>query len=98
MIDICKENEIREKWKNFVCEQHYSIHRDFFSTTLAKAPRRSCEFTFDRTMKVSWPKVNIGFKPDMDFQKLKKYIAPLLEDEQMHKVSSLADPYVQSAN
>lgn len=30
MIDICEESETREKWKDFVCEHHYSVHHDFF--------------------------------------------------------------------
>jgi len=97
IIDICKEEDLLEKWKDFICESHYSPHSDFFSSTLAKAPRRSCEFTFDRTMNVLWPKVDSGFKPEMDFQEVKKYITPLLEDEKSNKIL-LANPYMQNNN
>lgn len=67
LIDIRDEEAVIESWNQFIHTHHYSYHTDFFNTTLARCPRRSCEATFDRLMNCIWLDGNKGFKKGMDF-------------------------------
>ncbi|EPZ51619.1 hypothetical protein [Alicyclobacillus acidoterrestris] len=93
IIDIRPEKELRQTWDEFIHSHHYSIHPDFFSSTLGKMPRRSCEATFDRLMNAMWLDGNKGFKPDMNFNEIEVYIRRLLEDEKTNK-KVLINPYL----
>lgn len=42
-IDIRKEKEVLESWKNFVHSHHYHYCNSFFDSSIAKHPRRSVE-------------------------------------------------------
>ncbi len=49
LIDI-RDEEVIDSWSEFIHTHHYSYHTNFFDSTLAKCPRRTCEATFDRLM------------------------------------------------
>jgi hypothetical protein len=41
IIDVRAAGELRKAWSNFICDEHYQIHSDYFDSWLAKHPRRS---------------------------------------------------------
>lgn len=95
VIDIRPEEELRQTWDEFIHSHHYSVHSDFFSSTLGKMPRRSCEATFDRLMNVRWLDGTKGFTPHMDFKEIENFIGDLLEDENSNR-SILKNPYLEN--
>jgi len=42
-IDIVDEDTLLERWDPFIHTHHYRINEDFFSSFVARHPRRSCE-------------------------------------------------------
>ncbi len=81
IIDIRDESEVIESWKDFIHTHHYSYHTDFFTSTLGKFPRRSCEATYDRLMKCRFLDGSKGFKKGMTFDEIIKKLIPLLNEE-----------------
>ncbi|MCH3964530.1 MAG: hypothetical protein LKE46_09665 [Clostridium sp.] len=95
IVDLRNENEVIESWDDFIHTHHYSYHSNFFTTTIGRCPRRSCEATFDRLMMNHWLKPDKGFKPDMNFSDIDKLTCDLIIDEENKKgtKSLLLDPY-----
>lgn len=81
LIDIRDEEAVIESWNQFIHTHHYSYHTDFFNTTLARCPRRSCEATFDRLMNCIWLDENKGFKKGMDFSDIDNIVGFLIDEE-----------------
>ncbi len=46
IIDIKKENEVRENWDNFIHSHHYDYATNYFDSILAHNPRRTSESYF----------------------------------------------------
>lgn len=59
----------------------YSHHTDFFDTTLAKFPRKSCEAIFDRLMNSFCIDENKGFKDNMSFLDIDDSIRMLIVEK-----------------
>ncbi len=93
IIDIKKEANLIKTWDEFIYTHHYSIHTDFFDSSLGRFPRRSCEATFDRLMNGIWLDGTKGFKSNMSFAEINTMLKPLIEDE-MNDKKTLANPYV----
>ncbi|MGC5814321.1 hypothetical protein [Clostridium perfringens] len=93
IIDIREEEELVKSWEDFIHTHHYSVHKDFFESSLGKFPRRTCESLFDRTQKCYWLDSEKGFKKDMNFNELKEYLNELLEDEKNNN-GILKNPYL----
>lgn len=95
IVDLRDEDEVIESWDDFIHTHHYSYHSNFFTTTIGRCPRRSCEATFDRLMMNHWLKLDKGFKPDMDFSDIDKLTCDLIIDEENKKGTKrlLLDPY-----
>jgi NAD-dependent SIR2 family protein deacetylase len=87
IIDIREEDEVIESWKDFIHTHHYSYHTDFFTSTLGKFPRRSCEATFDRLMNCRFLDGSKGFTKGMTFDDIVNKIAPLLDEEEEKKLT-----------
>lgn len=81
IVDIRPEGEIHKSWEEFIHSHHYSIHTNFFTTTLAKFPRRSTEALFDRTMNNKFLDGRNGLKEGTNFSKLGKYFVPIIKEE-----------------
>lgn len=94
IIDIKDENTVRELWSEFIHSHHYSYHTNFFDTTLAKYPRRSCEATFDRLMNCYFLNED-GFKENMTFDDIYKKTFNLITEEKEVKNPKqiLSNPY-----
>lgn len=93
IIDIRPEEEVKESWTDFIHTHHYSVYGDIFDSALGKFPRRTCEVLFDNTQNICWMHGDKGFKKNMGFDELEKYLANLLEDEKSG-TDILIDPYV----
>lgn len=93
IIDIRQEEELVESWKDFIHTHHYSVHKDFFDSSLGQFPRRTCEALFDRTQGCKWLNCEKGFKSDMNFDDIKKFLKDLFEDEKSNK-QTLKDYYL----
>lgn len=87
IIDIRDEDEVIESWKDFIHTHHFSYHKDYFTSTLATFPRRSCEATFDMLMNCRFLDGNKGFKKGMTFDEIANIISPLLDEENTKKIS-----------
>ncbi|WP_350343264.1 hypothetical protein PRVXT_002556 [Proteinivorax tanatarense] len=96
IVDLRDEYEVIESWEDFIHTHHYSYHNSFFTTTIGRCPRRSCEATFDRLMSDQWLEPDKGFKSNMDFSDIDKLTCDLIIDEERKKGTNqlLLDPYV----
>ena len=79
---MCPEDEVVESWDEFIHTHHYSYHNSFFTTTLGRCPRRSCEATFDRLMNNVFLDEDRGFRENMDFIDIDKLTCDLIIEEQ----------------
>lgn len=95
LIDIRDEEAVIESWNQFIHTHHYSYHTDFFNTTLARCPRRSCEATFDRLMNCIWLDGNKGFKKGIDFSDIDNIVGFLIDEENRNvgMRKPLSNPY-----
>jgi hypothetical protein len=50
IIDIRNEEDLRNTWKPFIHSHHYRTTNDFYSSTIANSPRRSCDAMWDQLM------------------------------------------------
>lgn len=92
VIDIRPEEDVISSWEQFVHTHHYKVHDNFFSSTLGRCPRRSCEATFDMLMNCIWIDEDKGFKKNMEWEQIKKFLMPLIEEENQNK-DVLNNPY-----
>ncbi|MBS1058239.1 hypothetical protein [Gluconobacter kondonii] len=81
IIDIQDEDKLISSWRNFIHSHHYKICNDFFSSSLAKNPRRTTVEFFDRTMNAMFTKSLRSFVPNMSWGAVKTLISELLEEE-----------------
>lgn len=95
LIDIRDEEAVIESWSEFIHTHHYSYNTSFFDSTLARCPRRTCEATFDRLMNCIWLDGSKGFKDNMSFADISKFISPLVVEEESAKGKGiiLSNPY-----
>jgi len=96
IVDLRTEYEVIESWNGFIHTHHYSYHSNFFTTTIGRCPRRSCEATFDRLMMNRWLEPDKGFRPDMNFSDIDKLTRNLIIDEENKKETKklLVNPYI----
>lgn len=100
IIDIRKEEEVIKSWNQFIHTHHYSYHTNFFTSSLACYPRRTCEATFDRLMNCIWLDANKGFKEKMKFSDIDKVTRDLIKEEEKADIGSrkgfLSNPYYKN--
>jgi DNA-binding protein Fis len=80
-IDICDEDAIIASWQEFIHSHHYQVHRDFFSSSLGRHPRRTTVEIFDRTMNCIFTKALQSFTPNMSWDNVKSLINELVSEE-----------------
>lgn len=95
LIDIRDEKDVINSWSEFIHTHHYSYHINFFDSTLARYPRRTCEATFDRLMNCIWLDGNKGFKENMSFSDIDEVTYKLIDEEEKIKGTKkcLSNPY-----
>lgn len=50
IIDIRREDELREVWDEFIHTHHYTVKNEFYKSWIAQHPRRSCEAIWAQNM------------------------------------------------
>lgn len=43
IIDVATEKQLRKRWNGFIHSHHYDVTNDYFKSSLAANPRRTCE-------------------------------------------------------
>ncbi len=80
-IDIRDEDTLIASWKDFVYSHHYQVHNDFFSSSLAKHPRRTTVELFDRTMDCMFTEALRTFSPSMSWDQVRTLVNELVKEE-----------------
>jgi hypothetical protein len=80
IIDVLVEDQVRQRWDDFILSHHYSVHKDFYSCLITKCPRRSCDACFNAVVEcVPWDEQPIP--KDACWQEISGWLTPLLEEE-----------------
>lgn len=82
VIDIISEDEMLEKWKDFIYTHHYRYTSDFYNSYLGMFPRRSCEMIFGTYQLNIAPDCNKGFKPNMSWEEVENLLHDVLMEEE----------------
>ena len=82
VIDKIPEEEMLNKWKDFIYSHHYRYTNDFFNSYLGMFPRRSCEMIFGTYQLNIAPDCNKGFKPNMSWEDVEDLLHDVLMEEQ----------------
>jgi hypothetical protein len=93
IIDTKDDEDLRSTWSEFIHTHHYSTYIDFFKSSIASFPRRSCEAMFDQLMNCMFLDNTKGFQPTMTFADIKIFINPLLIEEE-RAPRMLSNPYI----
>lgn len=80
-IDIRDEDTLIASWQDFVHSHHYQVHNDFFSSSLAKHPRRTTVELFDRTMDCMFTEALRTFSPSMSWDQVRSLVGELVKEE-----------------
>lgn len=96
VINIGDEKEVIKSWEDFIHTHHYDYCTNFFDSSLAKYPRRTCDMLFDTTIMCRWTEDGLGFKEGMNFEDIEGMISPLIDDEKSKagRRGVLCNPYV----
>lgn len=80
IIDVKQEDELREKWDDFIIEHHYSTTNDFYDSWIANHPRRTVEAFWDQTMEIKFVEPN-PLPRAAEFEELWGWFGQLLDAE-----------------
>lgn len=82
IIDIVDENDILDKWGDFIYTHHYRYTNNFLESYLGMFPRRSCETVFAMySLNVAADGSN-GFKDGMNWSEIYSLVDNLRKDEE----------------
>jgi len=81
IIDRKEEDELRETWKPFICEQHYGTTKSFYDSWIAKHPRRSCEAVWGEKMEMVDFVDDQGLPLEKEWHILLDWLRPRLDNE-----------------
>ena len=81
VIDIIKEEEVLEKWKQFIYTHHYRYSNNFFRSYLGMFPRRSCETVFATVQLNVTPDSTRGFQEGMSWPDISSMLSKVLDEE-----------------
>ena len=79
-IDILEEDILCKTWGTFIHSHHYSKHNDFYSSSIARFGRRSCDAQFGRIYHCI-ELVDHPIPRYANWDKLDEWLKPLLEEE-----------------
>jgi len=81
-IDIRSEDQLVESWNDFIHSHHYQVFDNFFSSSLARYPRRTTVELFDRTMECKFTEPSLVYKPDMSWDDVRDVVKVLVQEEE----------------
>lgn len=80
IIDIQKEELLEESWEEFLFSHHYEIHKDFFTSSIMKFPRRTGELFKENILDARFYEEN--YPPKFkSLQQMWSWYTPLIEYE-----------------
>ena len=80
IIDIKPDEELRQKWDQFILTHHYRTCSSFYDSLTANHPRRTCDAMWRQLMDVEFIDANPLPRSD-GWDDLRKWYEPLFEDE-----------------
>ena len=80
IIDIKKEDDLKKSWDPFIHTHHYEVHSDFYSSWIAKHPRRTGEAYSNQYCRAKFISDN-RIPSDLDFPGIWDWYRPLVERE-----------------
>jgi hypothetical protein len=80
IIDIKHEEELTRTWKDFIHTHHYQVSRDFYESSIANHPRRSCEAMWNRLMECQFLDKN-PIPRNLNFQETWRWYSEFLKYE-----------------
>lgn len=83
VIDIISEDQMLEKWKDFIHSHHYKYTHSFYESYLGMFPRRSCEMVFATYQLNIPPDCNKGFYEGMSWEDVYRVLDDLFVEEQL---------------
>lgn len=87
IIDILEDDILSNKWDKFIHSHHYSAHKDFYSSLIAKCSRRSVDACFNAVVNcIPWEEHPIP--KNASWEELDEWLKPLLETENKAKSQS----------
>ena len=84
VVDIKKEEVLREQWSPFTIRTYIDPIRDFYESRIPEYPRRTCEMLLSATFYGQFVENN-SLPRDVDFFELLSWLEPLVEAEQAMK-------------
>lgn len=81
VIDVISEDEVCDKWKDFIYTHHYKYTNNYFDSYLGMFPRRSCETIFATYSLNIPPNPDLGFKNGMSWDDVWNKMDWLVEEE-----------------
>jgi hypothetical protein len=81
VIDIISEDEMLNKWNQFIYSHHYRYTNDFFNSYLGMFPKRSCETVFATVQLNVSPDCSKGFHKDMTWDEVRNVLRDVLREE-----------------
>lgn len=80
IIDIKKPEVLRSQWEEFIHSHHYDVMDNFYDSSIALFPRRTCEAQWNSTMECRSLEQN-PVPRDLDFENLWKWFDILIQEE-----------------
>lgn len=80
IIDIRPREELEPLWDGFTFSHHYDIETSFYSSWIARHPRRSCEAIWNQFMEVKFIEDH-SLPREADFDELYEWLEPLVNAE-----------------
>jgi hypothetical protein len=88
IIDIKKEAELSNTWKQFIHTHHYQTCTNFYQSWVANHPRRSCEAMWNQLMEGQFLDGTM-IPRECDFGRLLRWYEPLLQAEAIESDSKV---------
>ena len=80
IIDVISEDNLRERWRDFICSHHYQVWASLHASMIGRYPRRTCEAMWGMLMELKEPPDN---RPPtgVSLESLQAWFRPLVDGE-----------------
>ncbi|MDY6470020.1 MAG: hypothetical protein SPK70_03005 [Succinivibrio dextrinosolvens] len=95
IVDIKDKDVALESWNDFIFADHYTYTNNFFETSLARYPRRSCESIYAQNFECEFLRNDMGFKDkSISIEDAYNHVKSL--DQEENKSTTLTVPYIEN--
>lgn len=94
IVDLKDKDMVTDSWKDFIFSDHYTYTNNFFETSLAKYPRRSCESLYTQNFECNFLRNDMGFmnKTSISIEDAYNQVKDL--DQEENRTEILSIPYI----